>query len=74
MTEWLRLAGQRSVIRRAIKYAVGVGTVLIVINHGDAIAHGDVSTTRLVRMLLTMTVPYLVSTASSVGALIDENR
>ena len=56
-------------MHRALKYAIGFGTLLIVINHGDAIVPGDISFVRLFRMALTMTVPYMVSTASSVGAL-----
>lgn len=69
--EWFRLARSRSVVRRALKYAAGVGTVLIAINHGDALVRGDISSSRLARMLLTVCVPYLVSTASSVGAMRD---
>ena len=71
MNDWLRLATQRSVARRALRYAIVVGTVLILINHGDAIVRGDISMVRLLRMLLTTAVPYVVSTASSVGALRD---
>ncbi len=71
MRAWLRLAIRPSIARRALKYGIGVGTVLILINHGDALVRGDVSAGRLLRMLLTMTVPYLVSTASSVGALME---
>jgi hypothetical protein len=69
MTEWLRLASQPRVARRALKYAIGVGALLITINHGDALMHGDLSVGRLLRMLLTICVPYVVSTASSVSAL-----
>lgn len=69
MAEWLRLATGPSVVRRALRYALGVGALLIAINHGDAIMRGDVSLVRLLRMALTTTVPYLVSTASSVSAL-----
>ncbi len=68
MTEWLRLATRPSVMRRAVRYALGVGAILITINHGDAIVRGDVSTGRVLRMLLTVLVPYCVSTASAVGA------
>jgi hypothetical protein len=46
-----------------------VGAVLIAINHGDAILEGDVPRTRILKMLLTICVPYAVSTLSSVGAL-----
>jgi hypothetical protein len=74
MSEWLRLATRPSVRHRALGYALVVGTVLIVINHGDAIVRGDVSVARLLRMMLTVTVPYVVSTASAVGALRDARR
>ena len=69
MKQWLRLATERSVARRALRYGLVVGAVLITINHGDAILRGDVTITRVLRMLLTATVPYLVSTASSVSAI-----
>jgi hypothetical protein len=69
--EWFRLARSPSVVWRALKYAAAVGTVLIAINHGDALLRGDISTSRLARMLLTVCVPYVVSTASSVGAMQD---
>jgi len=34
MDEWLRLAVQPTVMRRALKFAFVVGAVLITINHG----------------------------------------
>lgn len=69
MAEWLRLAVSPSVARRAMLYAVVVGSILIAINHGDAILRGEISAGRFARMLLTVCVPYVVSTLSSVGAL-----
>lgn len=69
MKHTLALALQPSVVKRALKYAVIVGAVLIAINHGDAIMRGDMPLTRLFRMGLTMLVPYVVSTLSSVGAM-----
>ena len=69
MNEWLRLATRRSVARRALGYAVVVGAVLVAINQGDAILLGDISTVRVLRILLTVSVPYVVSTASAVSAL-----
>ena len=66
---WLRLALTPSVIRRGLAYAVIVGTILIMINHGDAILRGEVSAGRVWRMGLTVLVPYVVSTLSSVGAM-----
>jgi len=69
MREWVRLSLQRAVVVRALWYAVIVGAVLISINHGDAILNGEVDRRRLLKMGLTVMVPYLVSTFSSVGAL-----
>lgn len=69
MREWLRVAFQPSVLRRGLLYALVVGSVLVGINHGDAILRGDVDGGRLLRIALTIVVPYLVSTFSSVGAI-----
>lgn len=66
---WLALATRKSVVRRGFAYAVVVGAILIAINHGDAILRGDLSPTRIWKMILTVCVPYAVSTLSSVGAL-----
>ena len=57
------------VVRRALAYAVVVGSLLIAINHGHALLAGEVDGGRLLRMGLTVMVPYAVSTLSSVGAL-----
>lgn len=74
MQEWLSVACQRSVVLRACKYAVVVGAVLITINHGDALLAGDVDLRRLLKMGLTVGVPYVVSTLSSVGATLALRR
>lgn len=72
MNEWLTLARSPRIVRRALKYAVGVGSVLIVINHGDALLQGDVPLVRVLRMILTVVVPYCVSTASSVSSILEQ--
>lgn len=74
MNEWLTLAGSPRIVRRALKYAIGVGAVLIAINHGDALLRGDVSGTRIFRMILTVAVPYCVSTASAVSSVLEHKR
>ncbi len=68
MSEFLRLASARGVVRRALGYAVVVGSVLIGINHGDAILAGEIGPERWWKMGLTVLVPYAVSTLSSVSA------
>jgi hypothetical protein len=74
MNQTLSLALTPSVIKRALKYAIVVGAVLITINHGDAILRGDFTPVRLFRMGLTMLVPYVVSTLSSVGAMRESGK
>ena len=69
MTEFISLALRPDVVRRALLYAVAVGGILILINHGDRLVAGEVDARRVLKMLLTPLVPYGVSTLSSVGAL-----
>jgi hypothetical protein len=66
---WWQLVRSAAVVRRALAYAVVVGAVLVSINHGDSLLHGDVDRGRLLRIGLTVLVPYVVSTLSSVSAL-----
>ena len=56
-------------MRRALLFAVTVGPVLVAINHGDAILAGEVGSERLLKIGLTVLVPYAVSTISSILAL-----
>jgi hypothetical protein len=74
--DWLGVATRRDVVRRALGYAVVVGAILITINHGDALVRGELGEGRLLKMLLTVMVPYCVSTSSSVGAIrrLEEGR
>lgn len=74
ISAWIRLALTGPVVRRASTYAVVVGAILIAINHGDSIARADVEPGQLVKMALTVCVPYVVSTLSSVGALMESSR
>ena len=69
---FISIAIQKNIVRRALLYGVVVGAILIAINHGDALLAGEVSMGRSLKMLLTVFVPYCVSTASSVGAIRGE--
>jgi hypothetical protein len=69
MRVWLALARRPDVVRRAAKTALIVGPILLLINHGDLVLGGTADVARIVKMLLTMAVPYGVSTWSSVGAI-----
>lgn len=56
----LRRAFAGLVVRRSILVAIVVGTILNIINQGDAILAGQ--KIDLVKMLLTFAVPFCVST------------
>jgi hypothetical protein len=72
--DFVRLALDAGVMRRALSYAVVVGAVLIGINHGDALLAGQMDATRWWKVGLTILVPYTVSTLSSVSALRSVHR
>ena len=74
LNEWLALARTPHIVHRALKYAAGIGTLLILINHGDALLRGDISAVRAFRMVLTGLVPYCVSTASAVGGILEHKK
>ena len=69
MRQWIRSACDSKVVKRAFACAVVVGTILLVINHGNAIVNGEMNTTRTMQACLTVLVPYCVSTWSSVQAM-----
>ena len=71
---WLGLAMRGDIVRRALMTALVVGTLLITINYGDVLfgavlLGAQVTMLQLLKMTLTVFVPYAVSTYSSVGAL-----
>jgi thiamine transporter ThiT len=63
---WFALATQKKTVMRSLKVATLVGTLLMIINHGDIIVTGNITLTHLLKILLTYVVPFLVSTYSSV--------
>jgi len=69
VSEWLRLARDPKVVRRALRTTVVVGTILIAINHGRALIRGELDCEHVLQICLTLLVPYGVSTSSSVAAL-----
>ena len=65
----LAIAFERRVVRRALAFAVVVGSVLVAINHGDAVLAGSFTSAQIIKISLTVMVPYVVSTWSSVLAV-----
>ena len=64
---WLSAATHPSTARRAGLTALIVGLILTAINHGPALIAGQVTRERILQILLTLVVPYTVSTISSVA-------
>jgi len=71
---WFQLATSWPVVRRALSFSVIVGAILIAINHGPNLFSGKVTTTHVFQMILTVLVPYTVSTLSSVSAMLQFER
>jgi len=68
MKQRLEIAKQPAVIRTATRFALIVGPILVMINHGDTIIAGEMTTSDWLKSALTMLVPYTVSTLSSISA------
>ena len=58
--EWLAIARRADVVRRSLRVALVVGTVLTVINQGGRLLALDVDAVTAFRIALTCVVPYCV--------------
>jgi hypothetical protein len=72
---FLGVALRGPVVRRALGFALLVGAVLVGINYGDALlGQRALGASDWLKMGLTVCVPYVVSTLSSVAAIRDQER
>ncbi len=71
---WLQTARRPDIIRRGLKVGLIVGTILMLINHGDVMLTGHVSAETIIKIILTYGVPFGVSTYASVSALRERMR
>ena len=69
MSDWLGLALRPDIVRRSLRVALVVGTVLTLINHGDHLLAGTLDAAALLKIALTYCVPYCVASWSAVQAL-----
>lgn len=63
------LHGVKRIFIRSVFIGLGVGAVLIAINHGDALMAGEVSDRLLLKIVLTPIVPFIVSFTSGYMSL-----
>lgn len=66
LASWFQIAIRVDVVRRALRVALFVGSLLALINHGDTLVAGTVDAVVALQIGLTYLVPYGVSTWSSV--------
>jgi len=66
---FFRLAILPEVVHNAVKVSLVVGTLLAIINHGDAIMHMEMPAQTALKIVLSYLVPYCVSTYSAVKVL-----
>ena len=66
---WWQIASEREVVKRSLKTSLIVGSILAIINHGDALLALNMPVDRVIKMALTYIVPYLVSTSANIGAI-----
>ena len=70
----IALCTRRAVMRRAAMIALVVGTILAIINHGDRLISGDISSEVVIKILMTYLVPYCVSTYSAILTIRERMR
>jgi len=66
-----QIAFRKDILVRGLKVGVIVGTILTLINYGDVLLAGTMTTTMWWKIAMTYCVPYCVSTYASVGTIIS---
>lgn len=74
MKTFLTLCFSKPIIKRASLTALVVGTILVAINYGDALLHGQINSSQLFKIILTVCVPYMVSTVSSASTILNMKK
>ena len=74
MTAWLDIALAPATVRRSLRVAMVVGSILVAINYGDRIIAGSLGTREFAKIALTYCVPYCVATYAAVSALLGAKR
>ena len=69
-TQWFAIAFARTTVRRSLRVAVVVGSILVTINYGDRILAGTLDSVDFVKIGLTYCVPYCVATYAAASALL----
>ena len=74
IASWFQVARSAPVVKRSAKVGLIVGTILALINHGDAWLAGQLGFESTMKILLTYLVPYCVSTFAAVQAIREQTQ
>ena len=69
-SQWFARAFAPATVRRSLRIALVVGSILVAINYGDRILAGTLGRVELLKIGLTYCVPYCVATYAAVSALL----
>lgn len=70
MSSWSTIAFAPTTVRRSLRVALVVGSILVAINYGDRIIAGSLGPVEFAKIGLTYCVPYCVATYAAVSALL----
>lgn len=68
---WVAIVMAPATVRRSLRVAAVVGSLLVAINYGDRILAGTLLSADFAKIGLTYCVPYCVATYAAVSALRD---
>jgi hypothetical protein len=71
---WLDTARRPDIVRRSLRVAALIGTILVAINYWDRILASTVTSGDYIKMVMTYFVPYAVSTYASVSAVRSDTK
>lgn len=69
---WKAIALREDVLKRSVKISLIVGPIIALLNHGDKILYGGFQALDAVKVLVTLLVPFCVSTYSSVRSELNK--
>ena len=72
--EHLSLALDPGIVKRGLGFSVVVGSILVLINHGDRLNPEEFGTIPIYKVCLTYLVPYVVSSLSSIQAHLNQSK
>ena len=71
---WFAIAFQAEIVKRSLRISLVVGSLLTLINNADVIWSDGVDLVLSLKVLLTYSVPYAVSTYASVSTVMVTNK